>query len=160
MTSSASTARRRPASSPHVGAGGRDEVFKYVTGVDAPEVIAIIIGGDGRLIPAGVSVGRVADRLAEVFGVRKAEAARLLGVSESTVSRRTKPSPDVLDRTLAASEVFANVAAVLGPDGARTWFRTPSPAFDDHTPLDLLRTRTGERQVENVVESLLNGAFL
>jgi putative toxin-antitoxin system antitoxin component (TIGR02293 family) len=148
------------ASGPLTFEGGRDEVFRYVTGVEAPDVMSVIIDGDSRRIPAGVSVKRVADRLAEVFGVRKAEAARLMGVSESTVSRRSKPSADVLDRTLAASDVFSKVAAVLGTDGARAWFRTPNPVFGAHAPIELLRTRTGEKQVENAVEALLNGAFL
>lgn len=143
-----------------VGAGGHDEVFEYVTGFAASSAVAIVLGGDAGGTLEGVSVGDVAQRLAEVFGVRKADAARLLGVSESTVSRQSRPSVDVLDRTLTASEVFASVAAVLGPDGARIWFRTPSAVLGGHAPLDLLCTRTGEKQVQGVVEALLNGAFL
>lgn len=145
---------------PEQPARARDVLFEYVAGLDAPTAIAIIVSDASEARAGGATVKVVADRLARLLGVRKVDAARLMGVSESTVSRRTKPSADVLDRALAVSGVLANVTAALGPDGARQWLRSPNPALAGRAPLDLLHTRAGERQVENVVEALLNGAYL
>ena len=141
-------------------ARARDELFRHLTGVGADEARALLLGSgvpEGRTAAAAKGI---ADRLAELLDVRKRDAARLMGVSESTISRRTGVGLDVLDRMLALSEVFADVAAVLGPEGARDWLTTPNAALDGGAPYQLMSTRAGERRVTDVIEALLNGAYL
>lgn len=138
----------------------RDEVFRYVTNVEADVARGLLLQQGQPEARTVATAKGVADRLSELLGIRKKDAARLMGVSESTISRRTKVGPDVLDRTLVVSEVFANVAAVLGPEGARSWFTTPNAALGGRAPYQLMATRAGERRVTEVIEALLNGAYL
>lgn len=159
MTTTSRRAPKRPPITPPA-ASDRDEIFEFVSGLGTLHGTEIILGGDAKLLPGTLSMKRVADRLSLLFGIRKVETAQLMGVSESTVSRRTKPSTDVLDRALTASTIYADVAAVLGPQDARVWFGQPNPALDGRRPIELLRTRTGEKQLEGVITALLNGAFL
>lgn len=161
----------------------RDLVFEYIAGFRAGTAEKLILGeipaaenasGSAgfspqkvtRTIrtpaesPVEVTVKRLADRLAEVFGLQKAQAAAMMGVSESTVSRHTRPSTDVLDRTLLASQVFADVSDVLGSKNAQRWFSAPNAALDNRTPLQLLSSRLGEKKVQQVIGALLDGAYL
>lgn len=141
-------------------ARARDELFRHLTGVGADEARALLLGPGSSEERAAATARGVADRLAELLGLRKRDAARLMGVSESTISRRAGVGLDVLDRMLALSGVFADVAAVLGPEGARDWLTAPNAALDGGAPYQLMSTRAGERRVTDVIEALLNGAYL
>ena len=161
----------------------RDLIFEHITGFGASTAEKMILGEIPAGGPirdqtpacpekatqasrvsaerdAGITVKRLADRLAEVFGLQKAQAAAMMGVSESTVSRHTRPNTDVLDRTLLASQVFADVSDVLGSENAQRWFSTPNAALDHRTPLKLLSSRLGEKKVQQVIGALLDGAYL
>jgi uncharacterized protein (DUF2384 family) len=137
----------------------RDQVFRYIVGFGTREAEAIIISNH-KTRSQDVSVKQMADRLSAVFGVRKKQAAILMGVSESALSRNTDVSADMLDRTLQASEVFADVVSVLGSAEARKWFGTPNPALENQVPVQLLSSRVGEKKVQQVIGALLDGAYL
>ena len=136
-----------------------DQVFRYIAGFGTHEAEAIIIRNH-RTTSEQVSVKQIADRLSAVFGVRKKQAAILMGISESALSRNTDVSADMLDRTLQASEVFADVVSVLGSAEARKWFGTPNPALENQIPVQLLSSRVGEKRVQQVIGALLDGAYL
>ncbi|PYE52039.1 antitoxin Xre/MbcA/ParS toxin-binding domain-containing protein [Deinococcus yavapaiensis] len=136
----------------------RRDVFKYVTNLDEHDVIGDLTLGRPVKTPATTST--IAAGIADLLGTTKKEAATLLGISESTMSRQTPVRTDALDRALTMSAVYADVAAVLGADGATAWFSTPNPAFDGERPVTLMSTRTGQRKVEGVVAALLDGAYL
>ncbi|WP_407542945.1 MbcA/ParS/Xre antitoxin family protein (plasmid) [Deinococcus radiomollis] len=143
----------------HTGPQQRDQVFRYIAGFGTHEAEAIIISNH-RTKREQVTVKQLADRLSAVFGVRKKQAAILMGVSESALSRNTDVSADMLDRTLQASEVFADVVSVLGSAQARKWFGTPNPALENQAPVQLLSSRVGEKRVQQVIGALLDGAYL
>ena len=142
----------------------RAQVFQYVAGVDVFQAEAMILNSPPATLKGttlkATTLNDLASRLAELFGVRKADAAELLGVSISAISRQTPPTSDVLDRTLMVSEVFADVTGVLGTEGAQKWFNTPNRALGDQAPVTLMSSRLGEKRVQRVIGALLDGAYL
>ena len=133
------------------------KVFKELTGVDYYDLDAIWLG---KSVPDTASASRLVGHLASLLDVRKRDATRILGVSESRISRNDKVDVPMLDRAQSVSEVFAHVAAALGPDGAQQWLKTPNPGLDGEPPYKLLGTNYGARRVENLITALLNGAVV
>lgn len=111
-------------------------------------------------IPQGVSARAIRDNLAELFGIRKADAAELLSTSPSRLSRSDLVDARILDRTYAITHTFARVAAALGAQDATRWLKTPNPALDNEAPIELLGTSYGEKRVDNLIEALLSGAIV
>jgi putative toxin-antitoxin system antitoxin component (TIGR02293 family) len=138
----------------------RDALFHWLTQLDAGrDLDALIFSGAPPARPQS-STSTIGDRLAELFDVRKRQAAALLGVSESTISRNAQPSSDAIDRVYALSDLFSEVATVLGAEGARRWLVRPNPALHDASPLTLLHTRAGTRRVQQVIQALQDGNYL
>lgn len=141
----------------------RAHLFKYVAGVDIIQAEAMILNSSltNQSAPLlSTTLNDLATRLANVLKLRKSDAAGLIGVSTSAISRKTPPSTDVLDRMLSVSAVFADVTEVLGAEGAQKWFNTPNRALGDQAPVTLLNSRVGEKRVQQVIGALLDGAYL
>ena len=66
---------------PHDPRRARDAVFEHVTGLAASAAVAIVMRDDPVAAVPGAPVKVVADRLAGLLGIRKADATRLMGVS-------------------------------------------------------------------------------
>lgn len=128
--------------------------------LDMQEGTAVILGSAWQPGAKTLSNSTIGGRVALLFGVLKRDAAALVGVSERTLSRHTRPSTGVLDRSYALSRTFAKVHAGLGLKGARQWFGAPNAALGGRLPRGLIRTRAGERQVERVIQDLQDGNFL
>ena len=92
--------------------------------------------------------------------------AALLGVSERKWSRARAGSADGLlspvqsDRLLRASQVFDHARAVFDNDqDAATWFSMPNHALLGETPLSLMDTDAGVRQVDDVLTRIEFGVY-
>lgn len=133
-------------------------LFEAVAHVDPYQLEGILLGRTP--IPIAANARTIRDNLAALLDVRKADAANLLGVSQSRFSRSDRVDAHILDRTYAITHTFVRVAAVLGPRDASDWFKTPNPALDGEAPLELLGTSYGEKRVDNLIEALLNGAIV
>jgi uncharacterized protein (DUF2384 family) len=131
-------------------------LFEAITNIDPYQLEGILRGR----IPITASARAIRDNLADLLTIRKADAAGLLGVSQSRFSRSNRVDANMLDRTYAITHTFARVAAVLGPKNANVWFTTPNPALDGEAPLELLGTSYGEKRVDNLIEGLLGGAIV
>ncbi len=133
--------------------------FSNVTNVDPSErQLSPLLSGE-LTPPAGVNTMReIGGRLRQLLDISQEESAKLLGVSRSTIAKAEPPSGDVLDRLYAVGKRFDTVQAMLS-DGADEWFRTPHPALGGERPLDLLRTRYGQDQVDDLIQGLLDGNF-
>lgn len=136
----------------------RHLLFEQVTGLDSYGLDALLIGGSP--VPPDASGRMIALNLGSLLGVQLRRVLPVLGVSESTLSRQPQPSRLMIDRAYSVVRVFAQVAQVLTPDGARHWLVTPNPALEGEAPFDLLSTRYGEEKVQNMLLALLNGAVL
>ena len=92
--------------------------------------------------------------------------AALLGVSERKWSRARAGSRDGLlspvesDRLLRASQVFDHARAVFDNDqDAVAWFSLPNHALSGETPLSLMDTDAGVRQVDDVLTRVEFGVY-
>ncbi len=136
----------------------RHHLFEQITHLDPYQLDALLLR-DAK-VPPRTSSRLIALNLAALLGVNLKDVMPVLGVSESTLTRQPVPSRLLIDRAYSVVRVFAQVMAVLGPEGAQHWLRTPNPALDGETPFALLSTRYGEEKVQNVITALLNGAVL
>jgi putative toxin-antitoxin system antitoxin component (TIGR02293 family) len=90
-------------------------------------------------------------------------AAAALNLPERTLARRRKEkklSPDESDRVLRLARLFSHAANVLESDeNAAVWFSRPNRALRGNTPLSLIDTETGAREVEDVLWRIAHGIF-
>ncbi|HEX2253798.1 MAG TPA: antitoxin Xre/MbcA/ParS toxin-binding domain-containing protein [Thermoanaerobaculia bacterium] len=115
-----------------------------------------------RLAPSSSAVlSKAVDRAAEFLAVPRRELARVLGVSESSLSRlaarRREIDPESKEGELALAflRVFRSLDALLGGDSAncRRWLR----AYNHHlagVPADLLQTVPGLVRVGEYLDAL------
>ena len=77
--------------------------------------------------------------------------------------RRQRQEPlslDESDRLARVARVYALAVRVFGnPEKARRWLSKPKIRFDDQTPLAMLRTDLGGRQVEEMLIQIDEGMF-
>jgi putative toxin-antitoxin system antitoxin component (TIGR02293 family) len=74
--------------------------------------------------------------------------------------RQESLSLDESDRLARVARVYALAVRVFGnPEKARRWLSKPKIRFDDQTPLAMLRTDLGGRQVEEMLIQIEEGMF-
>lgn len=111
----------------------------------------------------GLPVGTLT-LLAKELSVERKTVARVVGISERTLSRRianhTKLSAEESDRTVRLARVFAQATDTLGnSEKASSWLQTPNMVLEGQAPLDLLDTDTGVRRVETVLGRIEYGLY-
>ncbi|GMA15186.1 MbcA/ParS/Xre antitoxin family protein [Deinococcus metallilatus] len=136
----------------------RQQLFEQVTHLDPYRLDALLL--QDAPVPPRTSSRLIALNLAALLDVNLKDVMPVLGVSESTLTRQPVPSRLLIDRAYSVVRIFAQVMAVLGPEGAQHWLRTPNPALEGEAPFTLLSTRYGEEKVQNVITALLQGAVL
>lgn len=93
-----------------------------------------------------------------------AALARLLGVSDRSMSRLRSGNPDHLlstvetDRLMRVESLLEKAQFVL-EEAALTWIHTPVKVLGDQTPLSLLDTDVGCSQVDLVLGRIQHGIF-
>jgi uncharacterized protein (DUF2384 family) len=135
----------------------QDALFRDVLGDGARAVERAVID---RRTTGEKSLAKVVERLAALFEMTKRDAYLVLGITSSTVSRRSEMNVEVLDRAGAALKLFARVAVMIGEGGAAAWFKQPSPRLDGKRPLDLLASSLGRQRLASMIAALEDGAFL
>ncbi|GAA5513927.1 hypothetical protein Dcar01_02676 [Deinococcus carri] len=133
--------------------------FAALTNVSLPEgQIAPVLSGEAP-VPSGAYTMQVITRqLKQLLGLNQDESARLLGVSRGTVIKAAPPTGDVLDRLYMLSDRFQIMQDLLG-DQADDWFLHPNPVLGGARPIDKLRTRHGQAQLDDLIQALLDGNF-
>ena len=102
--------------------------------------------------------------LAHELSVERKTVARVVGISDRTLSRRLankeRLSAEESDRTVRLARVIAMASDTLGDSHkASSWLQTPNRALDGQCPLDLLDTDTGTRSVETVLMRIEYGIY-
>lgn len=102
--------------------------------------------------------------LADSLSLERKTLARVVGVSERTLSRRIshheRLSSDESDRTVRLARVVALAIDTLGSlEKASTWLRAANATLDGQVPLDLLDTDTGVRSVETILGRIAWGVY-
>ena len=113
----------------------------------------------------GIAVAEAA-RIMQTWSIPVVTFAALLGVSERQWSRARAGDSDRLlspvasDRLLRASQVFEHASAVFDNDhDAVGWFSMPNHALSGQTPLSLMDTDAGVREVDDVLTRIEFGVY-
>jgi putative toxin-antitoxin system antitoxin component (TIGR02293 family) len=119
-------------------------------------------GGDMervRAIESGLPVKTLRHLLGRGFTI--GDVARVVA-PRRTLERRLKSggrlTVEESDRLARLSQAY-DLAMETFDDPAETidWLRSPLKAFDEHAPLDLLKTSAGASAVENLLQRALHG---
>lgn len=111
----------------------------------------------------GLPVGTLT-LLAEELSIERKTLARVVGISDRTLSRRLakneRLSAEESDRTVRLARIVALTTDTLGDSQkASSWLQTPNRVLDGQRPLDLLDTDTGVRSVETVLARIEYGLY-
>ena len=89
--------------------------------------------------------------------------ASVIGISLRILARRKQAghlNPQESDRLNRVARVVSQAAETLGSlEKARVWLKSPNRALACQTPLELLDTEPGTRQVEDVLLRTNHGVF-
>lgn len=102
--------------------------------------------------------------LKESLRLTDKEFARILGVSERTLSRLRKGGeriPSVAsDRLYRLARIFSMAKEVLEDEGqAREWLHRPQIGLGGRVPLDMTETDAGTSEVENLLGRIEHGVL-
>jgi len=102
--------------------------------------------------------------LAEELSVERKALARVVGISDRTLSRRIakseRLSAEESDRTVRLARVIALATDTFGTrEKASVWLQTPNRVLEGQTPLSLLDTDSGVRSVETVIGRIEWGLY-
>jgi putative toxin-antitoxin system antitoxin component (TIGR02293 family) len=111
----------------------------------------------------GLPVGSLT-LLAQELSVEKKTVARVVGISDRTLSRRIakgeRLSAEESDRMVRLARVVALATDTLGTiKKASLWLQTPNRVLGGETPLSLLDTDSGVRSVETVLGRIAWGVY-
>ena len=111
----------------------------------------------------GLPVSTVVSLAAEL-GVERSMLAKVVGISERTLSRRlsegSRLSAEESDRTMRVARVMAQARETFGdPSKAAHWLKTPNKVMEGETPLSLLDTDAGVKWVETVLGRIDYGIY-
>ena len=114
-----------------------------------------------RAVESGLSVSRFA-AFRKTLNLSSRQLAELLGISESTLLRLgSKPTlpPVVSDRAWRLWNVRSKAVALFEGDtkAADRWLAAPQFAFAGRTPLALMVTEAGAREVEALAHRMEHG---
>jgi putative toxin-antitoxin system antitoxin component (TIGR02293 family) len=103
------------------------------------------------------------DSLVNTLGISATEIIKVLGMAPRTFARRKDQrgfTPAESDRLSRLARVASMAIQVLGSiANARQWLERPNRALGGETPLGLLDTDIGARQVEAVLGRIEHGVF-
>jgi putative toxin-antitoxin system antitoxin component (TIGR02293 family) len=107
---------------------------------------------------------QIVKQISDEYQIDRAWVRHILGISESTQFRYEKNNPilkpNLVDRW-ARFERILEQAEELFEDKTETqrWLSTPKAALNDRTPLEVLATDAGSRQVEQMLLRAEYGIF-
>lgn len=97
------------------------------------------------------------------FGLGAQDAQRVLSVPPRTLARRkesTRMRPVESDRLIRLAHVAAHAVQVFGSEEkAAGWLHRVNRSLGDRSPLDLLCTELGSKQVDDVLSRLEHGVI-
>lgn len=102
--------------------------------------------------------------LAETLGVERKTLARVVGITDRTLSRRlashSRLSAEESDRAMRLARVLAHAIDTFGSkEKATRWLNSRPIVMEGHTPLELLDTDAGVRWVDTVLGRIDYGIY-
>jgi putative toxin-antitoxin system antitoxin component (TIGR02293 family) len=130
--------------------------------VGGSSAVGTVVSNQLELIKL-VRVGLPVRAVHELIGsgrISRAEADRIV-LPRKTLSHREKIgtlTADQSDRLLRVTRIFAIAEECFGNrEKAHAWLRRPTSALSGETPLELLDTEEGAREVENLLGRISHG---
>ncbi len=116
-----------------------------------------------ELTRAGLPVD-ILNTLAAELAIARVVVAKVLGISERTLSRRVtihaRLTAEESDRMVRLARVLALAKETLGDmEKSGRWLQTPNRALEGDRPFDLLDTDAGVRSVEQVLGRISYGVY-
>jgi putative toxin-antitoxin system antitoxin component (TIGR02293 family) len=113
-------------------------------------------------VEAGVPVSTMTE-FAESSGLPMKDLYEVIIPARTLKHRRARREPlsrDESDKLARLVRTYDRTVSVFGnPDKARVWLEEPKRRFQDRSPLDMLRTETGGRLVEEFLIQIDEGMF-
>ena len=117
---------------------------------------------DWREIERGLPLSTL-EEFSAYSGIAVKDLLEVVIPARTLKHRRQRQEPlslDESDRLARVARVYALAVRVFGnPEKARRWLSKPKIRFDDQTPLAMLRTDLGGRQVEEMLIQIEEGMF-
>ena len=111
--------------------------------------------GDAALVASAVA------KAASALGLKRAELAATIGVSEPTLSRLKKgqygvPEGKPMELSLLLIRIYRALYAIVGGDPAsmQHWLKTPNRHFGERSPLQLIQRVDGIAQVALYLDAM------
>lgn len=140
----------------------------------ATEYVVEVLGGPSvfkrRRVPTSAELRerikeglpyRSLESLRERLRLSAPEAAMVLHMPTRTLARRRQArrlDPDESDRLYRVARIAAQAVSVFGAeDKAATWLQRPNRALNGESPIRLLDTDVGARQVEDILGRIEHG---
>ena len=103
-------------------------------------------------------------KLADTLKLSREEVRAILGISESTQFRYEKNNPalkpNLQDRWSRLIKIVESANDLFEDDKeVQIWLSTPKKSLENRTPLELLSTDEGSRQVEQILLQASYGVF-
>jgi transcriptional regulator with XRE-family HTH domain len=97
--------------------------------------------------------------LRQALGLSQEEAAHLLGVTTTTLSRWANNRTDRLDAAHEARldfllSILREAQEAIKPEGVSWWFKTAHPYLSDLRPMDLLLSSSGTEKVRSLLGAM------
>src|ERR1035437_10391339 len=117
---------------------------------------------DWREIERGLPLSTL-EEFSAYSGIAVKDLLEVVIPARTLKHRRQRKEPlslDESDRLARVARVYALAVRVFGnPEKARRWLTKPKVRFDERTPLAMLRTDLGGRQVEEMLIQIDEGMF-
>lgn len=140
--------------------------------VPAAEIVEVLSGEESREVRNAEDLKRwireglpftSLEAVMEQFGLKREEVSWALDLPLRTLARRKQErrlSPGESDRLVRVVRIAVQAAEVLGGrEEAARWLHAPNRALGGQTPLELLDTDLGSRQVEDVLGRIEHGVY-
>lgn len=103
------------------------------------------------------------DDLAKLFGTSGVSFGAIVGIDPRTLTRRRKEgklTPRESNALYHLAVLYEHALDVLGDsETVRNWFNTPEPDFSEMSPLALLDTAPGMKEVDHLLGRIEHGVF-
>ena len=114
-------------------------------------------------ITAGLPFSRF-ESLQAIIGLPANQLAATINLPASTLARKKKTgqlTPDQSERLIRLARIMELAIHLFegDADAARRWLKAPREALGGNTPLQMVATEIGAREVENLIDRLQEGVF-
>ena len=117
---------------------------------------------DWQAVEGGVPISAL-EEFAESSGLAMRDLLEVVIPPRTLKHRRERKEPlnlDESDRLARVMRLFQLTVRVFGnPEKARHWLSRPKHRFEERSPLSMIRTELGGRQVEEVLIQIDEGMF-